>query len=401
MAAGSGWGCKPIRPDLDGENMARSPAPAGAHEPETRPADRAFRAALKFVDYLAMLAAWARRFDPSNPQHPPATFGHMLGHDEVQLAKGRVRVPTDWDAQAFNFAEAFIAWDDLTHLRIPDVLVQARRVYPAGAASIKLRSGPDATPYPTLIEAVESGLGIYFRNVLYSARRHPLEPHTGRVAEEAKARATARQVAQGKPSEPLGWGADYDELIGHETREAVWARLGLRTSGDMQDLMAGEWKSQGLSDRESAVALLKCEGINFPEPRTQLIREAEAVLAAANRLDAGGFPSPANLLREPRAAPAASGKASEDTGDEEDPIPLTLAGRRVLKAMRGVAPNELLTVGTIEQRARVSLEPVSDKTIRNWLRKFIDAKMVETPEGPYGGYRLTKLGRELSQKITA
>jgi hypothetical protein len=288
--------------------MARKPAPTKAHETETSPADQAFGAARKFVEHLAMLADWARRFDRNAPLYPPGTYGHTFGFDETELADGSPRVPLDWEAQAFNFAEAFIAWYDLTHLLTPTVRTEARRVYPPGAASIKLGTGSgaapvvptmpasvvnlltafrrvelDATPYPTVIEAVADGLGVYFRNAVYAGRRHPLEPDTERVTIEAKARATARQVAQGKPAEPFGWGADYDDLMRQETRVAVRARLGIKTYGDGQDLMMREWKAQDRARGESALYLLRCDPINFPDLRMQLIREAEAVIAAASK----------------------------------------------------------------------------------------------------------------------
>lgn len=290
--------------------MARKPAPTKAHEPEASPADQAFGAARAFVEHLAMVAQFAREYRP-HPDKPDA-----------------------WQDVAFHFAGAFIAWYDLTHLLTPAVCTEARRVYPSGAASIKLGAGSgaapvvpampasvvnlltpfrrvelDATPYPTVIEAVAGGLGVYFRNAVYTGRRHPLEPDTERVADEAKARATARQVAQGKPAEPFGWGADYDELMKQETRAAVRARLGIKTYGDGQDLMMREWKAQDRARGESALYLLRCDPINFPDLRMQLIREAEAVIAAASKPNAPAI-DPATLAAavvkamESRGAPA-------------------------------------------------------------------------------------------------
>lgn len=308
--------------------MARKPAPTKAHEPEASPADQAFGAARKFVEHLATLADWARRFDRNAPLYPPGTYGEIFGHDETELADGSPRVPLDWDAQAFNFAEAFIAWYDLTHLLTPAVRTEARRVYPPGAAAIKLGAGKgsapvvptmpanvvslltafrrvelDATPYPTVIEAVADGLGVYFRNAVYAGRRHPLEPDTERVTNEAKARATARQVAQGKPAEPMGWGADLDELREKETRAVVRERLGIKTYGDGQDLMMREWKAQDRARGESALWVLRCDPINFPDLRMQLIREAEAVIAAASKPNAPTI-DPAILARLEAAAAA-------------------------------------------------------------------------------------------------
>ncbi|MBX3404144.1 MAG: hypothetical protein KF699_12100 [Phycisphaeraceae bacterium] len=248
------------------------------------PADQAFGAARAFVEYLAMVAQRAREYRPS-PDKPDA-----------------------WQDVAFNFAEAFIAWFDLTHLLTPAVCTEARRVYPPGAASIKLRASNEtapvvpampasvvnglavyrrvtlgATPYPTVIEAVADELGVYFRNAVYTGRRHPLEPDLDRLIGEAKARATARQVAQGKPAEPMGWRADLDELRAKETRAVVRERLGVKTYGDGQDLMMREWTGQDRARGESALWLLRCDGINFADLRMQLVREAEAVIASANK----------------------------------------------------------------------------------------------------------------------
>lgn len=227
--------------------------------------------------------------------------------------------PDAWQDVAFNFAEAFIAWYDLTHLLTPAVCTDARRVYPPGAASIKLGASNEAapvvpampssvvnglaayrrvklgaTPYPTVIEAVADELGVYFRNAVYTGRRHPLEPDLDRLIGEAKARATARQVAQGKPAEPMGWGADLDELRAKETRAVVRERLGIKTYGDGQDLMMREWNGQDRARGESALWLLRCDPINFPDLRMQLIREAEAVIAAASKPNA--TPIDPNLL---------------------------------------------------------------------------------------------------------
>jgi hypothetical protein len=260
------------------------PASTTGHAPGRSDADQAFGAALAFVEHLAMVAQDAREYRP-HPDKPDA-----------------------WQGVAYNFANAFIAWYDLTHLLTPAVCTEARRVYPPGASSIKLGASDEAapvvpampasvvnglaayrrvklgaTPYPTVIEAVADELGVYFRNAVYTGRRHPLEPDLDRLIGEAKARATGRQVAQGKPAEPMGWGADLDELRAKETRAVVRERLGIKTYGDGQGLMMREWKGQDRARGETALLLLRCDPINFPEVRMQLIREAEAVIAAASK----------------------------------------------------------------------------------------------------------------------
>lgn len=180
----------------------------------------------------------------------------------------------------FDFARAFIAWFDLSHLLTPAVRTEARRVYPPGSPGIKLGK---AKPTPTVIEAVADELGVYFRNAVYAGRRHPLEPDRERVADEAKARATARQVAQSKTAEPFGWGADFDELMKKETRAAVRERLGIKTFGDVQDLMMREWKAQDREHGESALSVLRCGSIDFDDLQMQLVRESEAVIVAASK----------------------------------------------------------------------------------------------------------------------
>lgn len=249
--------------------MARKPAPTKAHEPEASPADQAFGAARAFVEHLATLAYHARHFQP-RPDKPDA-----------------------WQDPAMTYAMAFVAWFDLSHLLTPAVRTEARRVYPPGSPAIRLGK---AKPTPTVIEAVADELGVYFRNTVYAGRRHPLEPDRERVADEAKARATARQVAQGKPAEPFGWGADFDELMKKETRAAVRERLGIKTLGDGWMLMVDEWKKQDRERGESALSLLRCGSIDFDDLQTQLIREAEAVIAAASKPNAPTI-DPAILAR--------------------------------------------------------------------------------------------------------
>ncbi|GIK17960.1 MAG: hypothetical protein BroJett004_01240 [Planctomycetota bacterium] len=249
--------------------MARKPAPTKAREPEASPADQAFGAARAFVEHLATLAYHARHFQP-RPDKPDA-----------------------WQDPAMTYAMAFVAWFDLSHLLTPAVRTEARRVYPPGSPAIKLGK---AKPTPTVIEAVADELGVYFRNTVYAGRRHPLEPDRERVADEAKARATARQVAQGKPAEPFGWGADFDELMKKETRAAVRERLGIKTLGDGWMLMVDEWKKQDRERGESALSLLRCGSIDFDDLQTQLIREAEAVIAAASKPNATPI-DPALLAR--------------------------------------------------------------------------------------------------------
>lgn len=226
------------------------PMPTGAVEPKPTAADQTFGAALMFLEYLGTLAYQARKFQPNTDR------------------------PDAWQDPAMTYAMAFVAWLDLTHLLTPAVRTEARRVYPPGSPAIRLGK---ARPTPTMIEALADELGLYFRNTVYQDRRHPLEPDTERITDEAKARATARQVAQGKPAEPLGWGADFDELMRAETRVAVLERLGLKTYGDCHDLMMNEWKAQDPASGRAALSLLRCDSIDFDELRVQLIREAEAV----------------------------------------------------------------------------------------------------------------------------
>jgi len=264
--------------------VAKKAALDNPHVVEANPVEQAFGAARSFLENLAMVAQHAREYRPSADK------------------------PDAWQDVAFNFAEAFIAWDALTPLLSPAVRTEARRVYPPGAAVIKIsvsnQVGPvvptmpakveslltkyrrvtlGATPYPTVIEAVADELGVYFRNAVYPDRRHPLEPDRDRLIGEAKALATERQVAQGKPAEPMGWGADLSELEAKETRAVVLARLGIKTYGDIQDLMMHEWNAQDRARGEWVLNLLRCDPINFSDLRIQLIREAEAVIAAAGK----------------------------------------------------------------------------------------------------------------------
>lgn len=378
--------------------MARKPAPTKAHELEASPADQAFGAARAFVEHLAMVAQLAREYHP-HPDKPDA-----------------------WQDAAFNFAEAFIAWYDLTHLLTPAVCIEARRVYPPGAASIKL----GATPYPTVIEAVADELGVYFRNAVYTGRRHPLEPDLDRLIGEAKGRATARQVAQGKPAEPMGWGADLDELKAKETRAVVRERLGIKTYGDGQDLMMREWNGQDRARGESALWLLRCDRINFPDLRMQLIREAEAVIAAASkpnaptidpailaRLEAGiaavhsiGSNFDAGMARVGRVIESLGARDADDAkpktlpagGDESAGPALTVNQSRVLQTMARFDASRLLSSKMIAEEMDATVR-LSEETVRICVGKLIESNLSERPEGDRSGARLNSAGRKLAGKI--
>ncbi len=371
-----------------------------AHDAEAIPADPAFGAARAFVEHLAMVAQHAREYRP-HPDKPDA-----------------------WRDVAFYFAEAFIAWYDLTHLLTPTVRSEARRVYPPGAASIKLGTGGgsgtvgpalpanaahlltayrrvelDATPYSTAIEAMADGLGVYFRNAVYPGRRHPLEPDTEQVRIEAKALATARQVAEGKPAEPFGWGADYDELMKLETRVAVRARLGIKTYGDVQDLMMREWKAQDRERGEWALRLLRCDPINFPDLRMQLLREAEAVIAVASAL----------RRRDNQAAAGGDDGHKSDTSDAGDGDsnrwPLHVGTAAIDED--DVALLEFLN-RTPGKRRKVSdvipaKGPQDRKAVAKRLRRLADRPipLVDYPKGGRSGVVILPAGAEALQRATA
>jgi hypothetical protein len=291
------------------EEMVQDRTPANEHAPLSNQVEDAFGKARAFVEHLAMVAQQAREYRPTSDK------------------------PDVWQDVAFNFAEAFMAWEDLSHLLTPLVCTEARRVYSPGTPSIRLGVSKEAapfvptlpasavdvlaayrrvtlgaTPYPTVIEAVADELGIYFRNVVYTGRRHPLEPDLDRLSGEAKARATARQVAQGKPAEPMGWRAILNELRARETRAVVRRRLGIVTNWDVLERMMLEWKAQDRERAESALFQLRCDPINFPELRMQLMREAEAVIAAASKLNAQTI-DPAMLAQLEAIAAAADPRA--------------------------------------------------------------------------------------------
>lgn len=299
--------------------MARNPAPTKEQELAGTRADRAFGAAIAFVEHLAAMAVIAR------------SCSHHANPNEGRLV-------------AFDFARAFIAWSDLKQLLTPEVCAEARRVYPPDASPIRLcasdslapavPAGPqlwvDAldryrcvklgeSPYLTVIEAVAVELGNYFRNAVYLGRRHPLDPDLERLEGEAKARATAREVAEGRPAEPMGYGAELEQLIAQETRAVVLGRLGIKTRGDLEDLMMREWNDQDRMRGESALWLLRCDPINFPDLRVQLMREAEAV---------------SKRFGELRSIPAAMPESKTKRSRK----------RPIAKQQRGITPKESLAV---------------------------------------------------------
>jgi len=225
-------------------------------QPASEP-DQAYGAAATFIDALATLAWHARRYqrDPANPD--------------------------GWTRLGGTYAQAFVAWFDLSHLLTAAVRDAARRAYPVGAASIRVGK---LKAKGTVIEAIADELGVYFRNVLYQGRRHPLDPDRERVIVEAKAQAVARQVAEGKLAEPFGWGEEFNELMKKETRAVVRERLGVKTLGDAWLLMAREWESQDPARAESRLKLLLYSSIDFDDLRTQLDREARAVIPPSDAL---------------------------------------------------------------------------------------------------------------------
>lgn len=377
--------------------MARKPKPTLSNEPHASPTDQAFGAATAFIDQLGTLAYHARHFQ-SLPDQPDV-----------------------WRKSAMTYAMAFVAWFDLSQLLTPAVRTEARRVYPPGSPAIRLGK---MKPKPTVIEAVTDELGIYFRNTVYAGRQHPMEPDYARVADEARARATARQVAQGQPAKPLGWGEDYEELISEE-RAAVRSRLGLKTLGDCWMLMVDEWNKQDRKDGESALTLLRCGSIDFDDLRTQLIREAEAVIAAASK-PSGPTIDPDLLARLQRAAaavdPSAIDRAAEraaekiarvfgagDNGDakpktlpagaDESPSPaLTVNQSRVLQTMARFDASRLLSSKMIAEEMDAMVR-LSEETVRLCVVKLIESKLAERPEGDRSGARLNSAGRKLAGKI--
>lgn len=252
------------------------------------PADQAYGAAREFLLHLEELSGAARWFLQSSD--PPDACPDV----------------------SMTFAMAFVAWFDLSKLLTPDVCTQARRVYSAEAPSIRLGL---AKPMPTVIQAIAEELGTSFRNAVYTNRRHPLEPDLQRIATEAQALATARQVAEGKPAEPLGWGQDFESLLRAETTSKIAERLGLKCLGDVWMLMAREWKALDGKATKSALWLLRCSSINFDELRVTLTREAEAVLKdenAANMLTIAS--SRSNSMTAIQALPTVPPRPSSQGG---------------------------------------------------------------------------------------
>jgi hypothetical protein len=303
--------------DLDaGDALGRASdliARAMRTTPNTSASNQAFGAAIAFVENLAMVAQRAREYQPSD------------------------NTPDEWHSAAFHFAQAFIAWHDLTHLLTPAVRTDARRLYHAGAAPVRLcpnnspapvvptmpasvtraaipyrRIELGATPFPTVIEAIADELGLYLRNAVYADRWHPLEPDLDNLMDEAKATATARQVAQGKPAEPMGWGEDLHRLLAQADNTPAWSRLMLTKYGEVVDRMMREWCGQNRATGESALDRLRCDPINFADLRLQLVREAEAVGAAASKPN--GTPMDPARIERLEAVVAAAMPAAEPSG---------------------------------------------------------------------------------------
>ena len=217
----------------------------------THPANEAYGAAAEFVEHLGVLAFHAR------------------------VLQTRSDISERWQDLGASYGYAFIAWFDLGGLLTPYVQSAARRVYSPDRLAIKIGKFRATA---TVIDAVRGELGVAFRNLLYQDRPCPLDPDTDRIAAEARARATKRQVAQGNSATDFGWGVDYKELMRLETCAAVRKRLGIKTHLDGVGYMANEWKAQKPGDAMRVLSMLCLESIDFDNLRTQLDREAQAVL---------------------------------------------------------------------------------------------------------------------------
>lgn len=150
--------------------------------------------------------------------------------------------PDVWQDLGGTYAEAFIAWFDLTKLLTPAIRGAAQSLYSVSTPPIKVGK---LRPTTTVIEAVADQLGIYVRNAVYQDRRHPLEP--GR----------------------------------EETRADARERIGIKTWGDGVVFLADEWKRQDRGRAESALAVLRLESIDFDDLSVQLAKEGRSVLAKA------------------------------------------------------------------------------------------------------------------------
>ncbi len=151
----------------------------------------------------------------------------------------------EWKSRAGTYARASIAWHDLSKLLTPAIRDAARRVYSPGAPSIKVGQ---LRAKPTVIEAVADELGVYFRNVLYQDRESPLDAE------------------------------------------------GVKRWRDAFMLMASEWEGQDPTRAESRLEMLRCGSIDFDDLRTQLDREARAVLALETDLEPATIAVPADTL---------------------------------------------------------------------------------------------------------
>ncbi|MBL9000776.1 MAG: hypothetical protein JNK25_06530 [Phycisphaerae bacterium] len=203
-------------------------------EPAT--ADQAYGAALSFVESLHVLAASARE-------------GHL----------GAVG-----QGQAGMFAQAFVAWFDLTHLLTPAIRQNARSVYQPGSPPIRIGTSRAAF---SVIETIADNLGVDFRNSVYLGRPHPLEPNLSALIDQAKA------------GRPIGWRENLNELQQHETRASIRQRLGIESWADALTFLAKEWTSLSNEEADRARRALRFDRVEFDDLLVLLDREAKAVLS--------------------------------------------------------------------------------------------------------------------------
>lgn len=245
-------------------------------------ADQAYGAASEFLTHLG-------------------TFVFHSRHHAGQTSSGK---KPDWGSM---YAMAFIPAFDLPLLVSGDLRRRADSLYPPGSPPIKVGR---LAPHASVIEAVAE-LASAFRNVLFAGRRCPLDPNYEQFIEPAKARATKREVAAGRPAAPVGWGADFEELKRGETRAAVRKRLGIKSRFEAEELIAAEWRAQTLEHEAAVLGIAQFKSIDLDELAVMLGREASAVLNATGS-------APPGPTAPPLGANGGSDDASTESVEEKD-----------------------------------------------------------------------------------
>jgi hypothetical protein len=239
-----------------------------------------FEAARRLVENLQVLAESVQHYRPES-----ARAGASVG----------------W---AITFAEAFVAWVDLTYSLTPEIVRCARWVHRRERRVIRLNEASE--PAGSVLEAVDRGLGAYLVDVLYGDGECPFVRSEDQVFLDG-----VEKHGQERPGTPLHLD-DVLEFPTRESRDAVQRRLNLKTRSEEVVFVAKEWLAMDAARSVHALARLRAQPCDYTELGIRLSREGDMVMAAVKR--GRGSPDQPGPFRVPELGQE-RGRAAGDPDD--------------------------------------------------------------------------------------